>query len=73
MPETQYGVNSSSPASPGIGGAIKDAIGAIAKYVAPRSVKQPTQSRDEDNAINAESSGDEPTRLPGHEVDPDGS
>lgn len=34
----QKGVNSSSPASPGLSGAIKDAVGAIANYVAPRSI-----------------------------------
>jgi hypothetical protein len=30
----------SSPASPGVAGAIKDAIEAISKYVAPKSVTE---------------------------------
>jgi len=72
MPGDTLPRGQSSPGSPGLSGAIKDAVGAIAKYVAPRSVRQPTQGKDEDRAIDAESSGDAPTRLPGHEVDPDG-
>lgn len=36
----QKGVNSSSPASPGITGAIKDAVEAVAQYTAPKSVSQ---------------------------------
>lgn len=31
--------NSSSPGSPGLSGAIKDAVGAVADFAAPRSLK----------------------------------
>lgn len=34
---------SSSPASPGLSGAIKDAVSAVADYVAPRSITQRKQ------------------------------
>lgn len=44
--------NSSSPASPGISGAIKDAVSAVADYVAPRSVtrRKPTLATQEDDS-----------------------
>lgn len=35
----RYGVNSSSPASPGLSGAIKDAVAAVADAVTPRSLR----------------------------------
>lgn len=45
--------NSSSPASPGISGAIKDAVSAVADYVAPRSVtrRKKTLEAQEDDTV----------------------
>lgn len=43
--------SSSSPGSPGVSGALKDAVSAVADYVAPRSVsrrKQTVSSQEED-------------------------
>lgn len=48
----QKGVNSSSPASPGLSGAIKDAVGAIADAVAPRSITQ--RKAKVDTAVDAQ-------------------
>lgn len=44
---------SSSPASPGISGAIRDAVSAVADYVAPRSVtrRKPTLASQEDDTV----------------------
>jgi hypothetical protein len=51
--KSQYG---SSPGSPGISGALKDAIGAIAKQIAPRSVVQikPREDQRESTALGDE-------------------
>lgn len=39
--------SSSSPASPGLSGAIKDAVSAVSNYVAPRSIVQRKQNIDQ--------------------------
>lgn len=52
----QKGVNSSSPASPGLSGAISDAIGAVANYVAPRSIVN--RKKNIDSASDGQHSAD---------------
>lgn len=65
----EYGVNSSSPNSPGLGGAIKDAIGAVQGYFrASRAEAQASREGFENKVINGEA-GKEDTRIPSHEVD----
>lgn len=49
----------SSPGSPGLSGAIKDAISAVANYVAPKSITQRRAKADADVAANDGS--DDPT------------
>lgn len=59
---------SSSPGSPGIGGAIKDAIGAIAKTFGPASITQ-IKPRTE-KAISQNDGGSEDTRIPAGDTKP---
>jgi hypothetical protein len=69
----EYGVDTSSPGSPGIGGAIKDAVNAAKSYfgMAGREI-QAGREANENKVINGEA-GKEDTRIDGHEVEPDGS
>lgn len=46
MPDSSRPRGSSSPGTPGIAGAIKDAIGAVAGAIAPKSVTQRKASVD---------------------------
>lgn len=66
---TVYG--SSSPGSPGISGAIKDAVAAVAKSFAPKAITQRkakvAQGIEQNDGSNA---GSEDTRVPGNETTP---
>jgi hypothetical protein len=67
----EYGVDTSSPGSPGLSGAISDAVKAAKDYFVdmPRREIQADREKRENTVINDEGT----TRLPGHEVSPDGS
>jgi hypothetical protein len=54
----------SSPGSPGLSGALKDAIGAIANVIAPRSVVQIKQREDQrERAALGEDEEDDTGRM----------
>lgn len=59
---------SSSPGSPGISGAIKDAIQAITKNFAPKSITQ--RGAKIDQAVSQNDGGTEDTRIPAGDKTP---
>lgn len=67
-----YGVDTSSPGSPGISGAISDAIGAVKGYFKARQAESQAEREGFENKVVNGEAGKEDTRISGHEVDPDG-
>lgn len=61
---------SSSPGSPGISGAIKDAISAIATTFGPKSLTQAKQRTEKAISQNDGSAGTEDTRIPAGDTQP---
>lgn len=61
---------SSSPGTPGLSGAIKDAVGAIANVVAPRSIVQRKAKLEQDEARASGQPGNEDYRISGNETSP---
>lgn len=60
----------SSPGSPGIVGAIKDAVSAVATTFGPKSITQAPQREQAAEDAATGTPGSEDTRVPGNDVTP---